>query len=335
MKKQTLYAVICLFVVCGFFSPGSLQGAPYYEGKKITMIVGFGAGGGYDRVSRVIAKHLPKYIPGKPTILVENVPGASSMIAANRIYNLEKRDGTAIGTINRGLPFAQLTKVEGVRFDLLKFSWIGSMAVESTVLGIRSDLPYKTFDQLLKSKTVLYIGDIGAGGTVTQFSILLRDFAGMNMKTVAYPAGPDAMLALERKEVDGMARSFSTFKPLVDRGMVRLLVRGNVSEPGIENVPVNEEFSTDKMGKTLMAMLSVVDKIGRPFVAPPGTPPEVMIILRDGFAKVAKDAEAQAEITKIMMELDYLPGSECLKVLDTLFSQPEHIIKEFSRYAKF
>ena len=132
-----------------------------------------------------------------------------------------------------------------------------------------------------------------------------------------------------------MARSFSTFKPFIDRGMVRPLVRGNVSEPGIENLPVNEDFTTDKTGKTLMAMLSVVDKIGRPFVAPPGTPVEVMNILRDGFAKVAKDPEAQAEITKMMMELDYLPAGECLKVLNTLFSQPENIIKEFSRYAKF
>jgi tripartite-type tricarboxylate transporter receptor subunit TctC len=335
MKKQILCSVICLCVVYGFTSPGSPLAAPYYQGKKITMVVGFGVGGGYDRVSRVIAKHLPKYIPGKPVILIENVPGASSMIAANRIYNLEKADGLTIGTINRGLPFAQLTKVEGARFDLLKYGWIGSMAVESTVLGIRTDLPYKTFDQLLKSKAVVYIGDIGGGGSVTQFSILLRDFAGMNMKTVAYPAGPDAMLALERKEVDGMARSFSTFKPFIDRGMVRLLVRGSVSEPGIENLPVNEDFTTDKIGKTLMAMLSVVDKIGRPFVAPPGTPVEVMNILRDGFAKVAKDPEAQAEITKMMMELDYLPAGECLKVLNTLFSQPENIIKEFSRYATF
>ena len=272
MKKQILYSWVCLFVLYGFSFPGSLLAAPYYEGKKITMVVGFGVGGGYDRVSRVIAKHLPKYIPGKPVILIENVPGASSMIAANRIYNLEKPDGSTIGTINRGLPFAQLTKVEGARFDLLKYSWIGSMAVESNILGIRSDLPYKSFDQLLKSKAMLYIGDIGGGGSVTQFSILLRDFAGMNMKTVAYPAGPDAMLALERKEVDGMARSFSTFKPFIDRGIVRPLVRGAVSEPGIENLPVNEDFTTDKTGKTLMAMLSVVDKIGRPFVAPPRDP---------------------------------------------------------------
>ena len=159
MKKQILCSLICLFVLFSFISPGSPLAAPYYEGKKITMVVGFGVGGGYDRVSRVIAKHLPKYIPGKPVILIENVPGASSMIAANRIYNLEKPDGSAIGTINRGLPFAQLTKVEGARFDLLKYSWIGSMAVESTILGIRSDLPYKTFDQLLKSKAdALYRG---------------------------------------------------------------------------------------------------------------------------------------------------------------------------------
>jgi tripartite-type tricarboxylate transporter receptor subunit TctC len=321
--------------LAGLLFPGSVPAAPYYEGKKITMVVGFGPGGGYDRVSRIIAKHLPKYIPGKPVILVENVPGASSMIAANRIYNLEKPDGFTIGTINRGLPFAQLTKIEGARFDLQKYGWIGSMAVESTVLGIRSDLPYKTFADLLKSKAEIFLGDIGGGGTTTQFAILLKDFAGLNVKTVHYPAGPDAMLALERKEVDGLARSYSTFLPLVKRGLVRPLVRGRVSEPGIEKLPINEDFTTDKKGKTLMAMLSVVDKIGRPYVAPPGTPAEVMNILRDGFAKVAKDPEAQEEAKKMMLEIDYLPASECLEVLKYLFGQPEDIIKEFSRYATF
>lgn len=335
MRKKSFCSWICGVTLCLAFSPGVLLAAPYYEGKKITMVVGFGAGMGYDRIARLIAKHLPKYIPGKPVIIVENMPGASSMIAANRIYGLEKPNGLTIGSINRGLPFAQLMKVEGARFDLLKYSWIGSMAVETTVLAIRGDLPYKTFDELRKSKALIHMGDMGSGGTVTQFTILARDFLGLNIKTVIYPASPDVMLALERKEIDGRAGTYSSFKPYVERGLLRLLLRGRVAEPGIENLPVNEDLTTDKTGKTLMGMLSVVDKIGRPYVAPPGTPPEIINILRGAFAGVARDPEAREEAKKMMMEIAYLPDGECMNVLNYLFSQPEDIIKEFSRYAKF
>jgi tripartite-type tricarboxylate transporter receptor subunit TctC len=335
MRKKIFCYFVCVVMFCLFLSPGGLLAAPYYEGKKIKMIVGFGAGMGYDRMSRLIAKHLPKHIPGKPVILVENMPGASSMIAANRVYSLEKPDGLTIGNINRGLPFAQLTKVEGARFDLLKYSWIGSMAIETTVLAIRADLPYKTFEELRKSKVLIHMGDMGSGGSVTQFTILARDFLGLNIKTVTYPASPDVMLALERKEIDGRAGTYSSFKPFVERGLLRLVLRGRVSEPGIENLPVNEDLTADKTGKTLMAMLSVVDKIGRPYVAPPGTPPEIINILRQGFAGVAKDPEAKEEAKKMMMEVEYVPAGECMNVLNYLFNQPEDIVKEFSRYAKF
>jgi tripartite-type tricarboxylate transporter receptor subunit TctC len=335
MRKEMRCSFVCVVMLCLILLPGPLLAAPYYEGKRIKMIVGFGAGMGYDRIARLVAKHLPKYIPGKPVIIVENMPGASSMIAANRIYSVEKPDGLTIGSINRGLPFAQLTKVEGARFDLLKYSWIGSMAVETTVLAIRADLPYKTFDDLRKSKALIHMGDMGSGGTVTQFTILARDFLGLNIKTVVYPASPDVMLALERKEIDGRAGTYSSFKPFVERGLLRLMLRGRVAEPGIENLPVNEDLTPDKTGKTLMAMLSVVDKIGRPYVAPPGTPPEISNILREAFAGVAKDPEAKEEAKKMMMEIEYVPAGECMNVLNYLFSQPEDIVKEFSRYAKF
>ncbi len=335
MRKEILCSFVFVVMLCLTLSLGAPLAAPYYEGKRIKMIVGFGAGMGYDRISRLIAKHLPKYIPGKPIVIVENMPGASSMIAANRIYSLEKPDGLTIGSINRGLPFAQLTKAEGARFDLLKYSWIGSMAVETTVLAIRADLPYKTFDELRKSKALIHMGDMGSGGSVTQFTILARDFLGLNIKTVVYPASPDVMLALERKEIDGRAGTYSSFRPFIERGLLRLVLRGRVAEPEIESLPVNEDLTTDKTGKTLMAMLSVVDKIGRPYVAPPGTPPEIINILREAFAGVARDPEAKEEAKKMMMEIAYLPEGECMNVLHYLFSQPEDIIKEFSRYAKF
>src|SRR5919198_2211282 len=117
-----------------------------YAGKTLTIIVGYKPGGGYDATARLLARHLPKHIPGKPTVIVQNMPGGNSIIAANQVYNVSKPDGVTIGTFNRNLPIAQLTRVQGVKFDITKFQWIGSAANESTILAIRSDLPYKTFE---------------------------------------------------------------------------------------------------------------------------------------------------------------------------------------------
>jgi len=153
VRRRIVCSLIALCALFAHFSQRELQAAaPYYEGKVISIIVGFTPGGGYDRLSRILAKHLPEFIPGKPTILVQNVPGAGSMIAANQLYNLSKPDGLTIGIFNRGLPFAQLLKAEGVKFDLAKYSWLGSAAVETATLALRSDLPFKTVDDILKAK---------------------------------------------------------------------------------------------------------------------------------------------------------------------------------------
>jgi tripartite-type tricarboxylate transporter receptor subunit TctC len=261
--------------------------------------------------------------------------GASSIIAANHIYNIAKPDGLTIGTLNRGLPFAQLTKVEGVKYDITKYAWIGSGAVEATILTIRSDLPYKTIDDLRKVKEPIPLAGMGPGTSDTQFAILLKEFAGFNIKLIIYPSSADGMLAIERKEVDGRAGSYSSLKPFIERGLVRPMIRGRVSEPGIENLPVNEDLTTDPKGKTIMAMLASTDGIGRPFVAPPGTPPDIMNILKDAFAKVANDQELKEDAKKNKMDVTYIPGDECLKVLNYLFNQPEDIIKEFGKYIKF
>ena len=325
--------VLFLDVLC---FPFTIQAAaPFYEGKTLKIIVGHGAGGGYDRMARLMAKYLPKYIPGKPVALVEFVPGASGLIAANQIYNITKPDGLTIVTVDRGLPIAQLLKAEGVRFDAAKFSWIGSAAVEATVLCIRSDLPYKTFEDLLRAKEPLHLGSVGPANTSHQFPILLKEFLGLKINLVIYPASAESMLAIERKEADGRAGSYSSLKPFIERGLVRPVIRGRVVESGIENLPVDEDLTKDPKGKAIMAMRSAGDLMGRPFVAPPGSPPEAMAILREAFSKVAKDPELRQEAEKFMMTVEYVPAEECLKVVNFVLSQPDDIAREFSKYIKF
>ena len=310
--------------------------AQNFAGKTVTIIVGYKAGGGYDATARLLARHLPKHIPGKPTVIVQNMPGANSIITANHMYNVAKPDGLTIGTFNRNLPIAQLTKVEGVKYDVTKFQWIGSAANESTILAIRTDLPYKSFDELRKAKETVVIGSTGPGANTHDFPLLLKEVLGLNFKIVSgYSSSADIMLAVERKEVDGRAGSYTSLRPFIDRNLVRPLVRARTSEPGVEKLPVDEDFAPSARAKAIMALRSAPEQVARPYVLPPATPAEIVKVTRDAFARTIQDPELAAEAKKAKFDLEYLPGDQAQKILVEVMNQPQDIVAEFSKYIKF
>ncbi|OGQ18149.1 MAG: hypothetical protein A3C54_07195 [Deltaproteobacteria bacterium RIFCSPHIGHO2_02_FULL_60_17] len=316
-------------------TPVLALGASYYEGKTLTIVVGYKPGGGYDRYARLYAKYLPKHIPGSPTIIIQNMPGANSIIAANHLYSVAKPDGLTIGTFNNALTTAQLTKVEGVKYDLTKFSWIGSAASDAVIMVIRSDLPYKTFDDMRKAKEIV-IGTTGPGSSTHDFPSILKEFTGLNLKLVSgYSSSADVMLAIERKEADGRAGSYDSIKPFIDRGLVRPVIRNRISAPGIEKLPVDEQLTKDPKGKAIMAVNAAPTSIYRPFVAPPGTPAEVMKVLRDAFANASKDKELLAEAKKSKMTIDFASAEEALKIVREVLSQPAEMAREIGKYIKF
>jgi tripartite-type tricarboxylate transporter receptor subunit TctC len=314
---------------------GEAQGT-FYEGKTVTIVVGFKAGGGYDRTARILARHLPKHIAGKPNVIVQNMPGANSITAANHVYAVAKPDGLTIGTFNRNLVLAQLTSVPGVKYDMTRFAWVGSAASESTVLAIRSDLPYKTFSDLRKAGKTVVIGATGPGANTYDFPLLLKEFLGVDLKIVSgYSSSADIMLAIERKEVDARAGSYTSLRPFIDRKLVHPVIRARAIEPGIEQLPVDESFAPTPRAKAIMALRSAPEVIGRPFVMTPGTPADALRTIREAFAKAIKDPELIAEATKAKMELEYLSGEETLKIIKEVLSQPKDIVDEFSKYIKF
>jgi tripartite-type tricarboxylate transporter receptor subunit TctC len=314
---------------------GAAQSAPY-EGKTITIVVGFKAGGGYDRTARILARHLPKYLPGKPNVIVQNMPGANSITAANHVYAVAKPDGLTIGTFNRNLVLAQLTNVPGVKYDMTKFAWIGSAASETTILAIRSDLPYKSFEELRKSGKPVVIGATGPGANTYDFPLLLKEFLGVNFKIVSgYSSSADIMLAVERKEVDARAGSYTSLRPFIDRKLVHPVVRARAVEAGIEQLPVDENLAPNARAKAIMALRSAPEVVGRPYVMTPGTPDALLKLVREAFAAALKDPELVAEATKAKMELEYTSGEETLKILTEVLSQPKDVVDEFSKYIKF
>jgi tripartite-type tricarboxylate transporter receptor subunit TctC len=284
----------------------------------------------------MLARHLPDHIPGKPSIIVQNMPGANSLIAANHVYNVAKPDGLTIGTFNRNLPIAQLLKVEGVKFDMTKFAWIGSAASESTILAIRADLPYKNIEDLKKAKEPVVIGATGPGANTYDFPLLLKEMLGLNLKVVSgYSSSADIMLAIERKEVDGRAGSFSSIRPFIDRKLVIPVVRARAIEPGIENLPVDEKLAPNARARAIMALRSAPEVIGRPYVMPPGTPAELVKTLQEAFVKAIKDPKLIDEAKKAKTELEFVDGAQAVEVMKEVLDQPQDVVKEFSKYIKF
>lgn len=310
--------------------------SPSFAGKTITIVVGFKTGGGYDRTARLLARHLPKYLPGAPTVIVQNMPGANSIISANHVYNVAKPDGLTIGTFNRNLVLAQLTNVSGVKFDMARFAWIGSAASETTVLAVRNDLPYRTFEDLRKAGKTLVIGATGPGANTYDFPLLLKELLGVDIKIVSgYSSSSDIMLAVERKEVDGRAGSYSSLQRFIDRKLVHPVIRARASEPGIEKLPVDEDLAPTPRARAIMALRSAPEVIGRPYVMPPRTPADIVAAMREAFRSAIKDPELIAEAKKAMAELEYVPGEEALRITKEVLSQPKDVVDEFRKYIRF
>ena len=307
-----------------------------FQGKTVTIVVGYPPGGGYDRMARLVGRYLEKTLPGNPTVVIQNMPGAASVVAANNVYNSTRPDSLVLGAFNRNLALAQLVKVDGVRFDMSRFGWIGSPSNETTVLVIRSDLPYRTVDDLRRAREPVHIGATGPGASTFDFPLLLKALLGANLRIVAgYQAGTEVNLAIERREMDGRAGSYSSLRALIDRGLVRAIVRGRASVPEIEKLQVDEELTSDPRARAVMALRSVPDIIGRPFVAPPGTPPDILQAYRDALVRMTRDREFVAEATRGGFDIEHVSGEQALRITMQVLNAPPDVVRVFAQFFKF
>jgi tripartite-type tricarboxylate transporter receptor subunit TctC len=308
--------------------------ANFYEGKTITVLIG-AKSGSLEIGAQMVAHHLGKYLPGKPVVIVQHMPGAAHLLATNNVFNVAKPDGLTILAANPNVAIAQLSKMEQVRFDVRKFQWLGSSGADGVMFSIRPDLPYKTVDELKKADRELVAGTTGPGSNAHDFPLLLKEFAGLKLKLVpGYPSNSDVLLALERKEVDSWSALATTIKLAAERNAVRPLVRGRVPLPGYENLPVDEDLATSALGKSLMAIKSIPQAIGRAFAVHPGTPADRTNMLRDAFAKTIKDPEFIAEAKKAKIDVGYITPDQILKDFNALMNQTPETLKEMGKYIK-
>jgi len=334
MTGKSIFKGIVSIVLVLLLAPLARAQAPYYEGKAVTILIG-AKSGSLEIAAQIVAHHLGKYLPGKPAVIVQHMPGAAHLLATNNVFNVAKPDGLTILASNPNVSIAQLSKVEQVRFDVRKFQWIGSSGADGVALSIRSDLPYKSFDELKKADRELVAGTTGPGSNAHDFPLLLKEFAGLKVKLVSgYPSNSDVLLAVERKEVDSWSALATTIKLAADRGVVRPLVRGRVAGPGFENLPVDEDLATSALGKSLMAIKSIPQAIGRAFAVALATPADRVAMLRDAFAKAIKDPELVAEAKKAKIIVNLISHEQVLKDFTALLNQTPETLKEMGKYIK-
>jgi tripartite-type tricarboxylate transporter receptor subunit TctC len=335
MKRMWIPTLVSSFAMIMLIASSARAQGNFYEGKTVTLIIGAKGAGSLIAATQIVGHHLGKYIPGKPTVIVQEMPGAAHLLATNHVFNVAKADGLTILASNPNVAVAQLAKVEQVRFDVRKFHWLGSTGADGVALSIRTDLPYKNFEDIRKANQELIVGTTGPGSNAHDFPLLLKEFAGAKFKLVSgYPSNGDVQLALQRKEVDVWAALATTIKLAVDQGIVRPIVRGRVATPGFENLPVDEDLATSALGKAVMGIRAAPLAIGRAFAVPPTTPGDRVAILRDAFAKVVKDPEFLAEGKKAKIDFNYISAEQVLKDFNALLNQTPEVLKEMGKYIK-
>jgi tripartite-type tricarboxylate transporter receptor subunit TctC len=305
----------------------------FYRGKTMSLTVGYSVGGGYDTYARILARHMPKHIPGNPTIVVQNMPGAGSLKAANYIYNVAPKDGTAMGIFGRGIALEPLIGTSPAQFDATKFLWLGSGTDEAAVVVIWHTRQIATWaDMLSKPFTV---GGEGTGSDPDVYALMLKNVFGAKLRLISgYPGTAEMALALERGEVDGRASwswsSLKSYKPDWIAGKkVNLPVQLNLTKsPDLPGVPLIGDYATSDRQRQILKLVLSRQTMGRPFMAPPGIPADRQAALRKAFDDTMKDPEFLNDAKARGQEINPVSGADLDKLLAELYLTPPDVVAE-------
>jgi tripartite-type tricarboxylate transporter receptor subunit TctC len=304
----------------------------FFAGKRIQMVVGWDVGGGYDIYARLIARHLGKHIPGHPAIVPQNMPGAGSRTAANWLYAVAPKDGTAIATIGQGTPLDQAMKEPAVRYDAAAFNWLGNPIIDNLTTAVTQRSGVETLDEM-KAKGTLFCGDVGAGPTTT-FPEILNQLLGTSIKIIpGFPGVNAVYLAMERGEVDCIGgTTWSSMKAtraqkLRDRELAILVQWGTLKDPEISDymrreIPLILDLARNDLDRRALGLIVASATIGRPFAAPPSVPPERVALLRRAFDETMKDTDFLAEAAKASMEIKPLNGADLQRLATEVAQAP-------------
>ena len=323
-----LYQVFVFLLSVIFFWPFELRSQDFYQGKTIRIVNYSKPGDSYDAWARLLSRHMPRYIPGNPAIIVENLPGAGGLIALNDVYTRAKPDGLTLLFPPRHFAIPQLVGEKNVRYDANKLTYIGSADSEAYILAIRPSHIVKRMEDLRKIATPVSCSATGKGATSNDFLALLN-WAGFKIKIVSgYASKGEQLLAYQRGEVDCVPGSYSgSFIPPVEKGELKPLVQmaGRI----FPDVPDILDLEMNNDAKSLFKIFSAPLRVGRPVVGPPGIPVDRVEILRKAFEQALRDPALLAEAKKQQLEPAPLPAEEVAKAQREILSQPEKIARAY------
>jgi tripartite-type tricarboxylate transporter receptor subunit TctC len=304
----------------------------FYKDKIIIFIVGYSPGGTYDQYTRLMARHISKYVPGNPTAIVENMPGAGGMIAANHLYNRVKADGLTVAAWASPLILQHIMGNEAAKFDGRKVGWVGIPGPYDTACHFSRESGIKTVDDWFGAKRPVKISSIGPGTSLSDVPKLLKAALGLPLEVVeGYKGGAEARLAVENGEVDGLCASWQatkvSWRSQMESGKIRVVLQATLkSHPDLKDVPLANSYAKTDEARTLLKVADNVHVYQFPYSVAPGTPPERLQILQQAFVKTLRDPELAAEAKKAQLEVDPIDGATTAKTFAGLYELPPSLI---------
>ena len=335
MSRMTAALVVALLAMSAPVSHAPAQTADeFYKGKQIRFIVGTAAGQDYDSWARLLGRHLPRFLPGNPSFVVENMPGAGHILATNFLFNLAPHDGSAVGMVSRNMTEAAVMKLPNVRFDPAKFNWIGSPELNHRVLFVNVASGFDKVPDLYARE--LIIGTPGGAQGVSAAPILLKNLLHMRLKIIqGYHSPGDVILAMARREVDGIVQTLGApegaRRQWIESGQMRVMFNMEHERVAGLEAPTIFEFAKTEQQRQVLAFFSSSMELGRPLMAPPGVPAQRVAQLRGAFDAVVKDAAFLREAAAMGFEVMPQSGDEIAARVAAAMATPKAIVDEAQR----
>jgi tripartite-type tricarboxylate transporter receptor subunit TctC len=343
MHVQARAAAVLALVAAVASGPAFAQSpAEFFKDKTVTFYVGLSAGGGYDVNARLVARHIGKYIPGNPQVIVRNMPGGGGLVMTNYVANVANKDGLHIGAPQRGIPFEPLLgEHSNAKFDAVKLNWVGSANTDTSVAVVHKRTGVKTWQDLKTRTNDVIVAGTGIGTESVTVPYILRNLLGFKYRVIAgYPGGSEMNLAMLRGEVDGRGTfSWTSLKPhlkeWIDSGELTILYQqGLRKHADIPKIPLVTELTDDpEIKKALMVQFTALE-LGRPYFLAEGVPADRVTALRRAFDMAMKDKDLLADAAKLNQEVNPFTGEEMQKVLADVYATPKALVARLAEASR-
>jgi tripartite-type tricarboxylate transporter receptor subunit TctC len=309
-------------------------GGGFYRGKTVSIIVGSGAGGGFDTTARLVSRHIARHIPGEPTVIVVNMPGGGGLVAANHVFSAAAKDGTIVGLFHEAQMMSQLTGGEGVNFDLRQFNWLGSSYDDPNVCLVRTDA-HVSFSDLIGRAAPIAVGGTGPGSNTYDAPRVLAAATGANIRAVAgYPTTNDVRVGVERGEIQGMCLGWESVQSAsgewLKDGYAKVIVQNGATRlPDLQDVPLALEFAKDEDSRTLLRLVDAPAAMAKPFALPPDVDPARVQVMRDALQATYRDPAFLEEAKVMNLEFQPKTAEQIQQVLNEVLATPPEIAAKY------